>query len=166
MVAEFIEPFGIDVFSTSGQYILDQMIEALREERFGDYDRYLPAAAVAKSIIRTSIQSVNPRWFSADGSVICRHAQSGVPSQRHVQGRMTMRLPSAGPDRESILRQMRQSSGTTRGASDLTGGERWTPGGAGHLTRRGWTVLDYELFLEFFDRGNGICPVSRLRLQT
>lgn len=68
---------------------------------------------------------------------------------------MTMRLPSpAGPDRESILRQMRQSFGTTRGAmSDLDWSES-----AGRLGRwtfdpsRGWTVLDYELLREFLDR--------------
>ena len=80
VVAEFIEPFGIDVFSTSGQYILDQMIEALREERFGDYDRYLPCSGCGEEHHPdVDLQSVNSAlvfggWFC----VICRHAQSGV----------------------------------------------------------------------------------------
>lgn len=47
-IAEFLDSFQVDIFSSMGQFILSAMIEALEREMFGDYDRYLSCSDCEK----------------------------------------------------------------------------------------------------------------------
>lgn len=58
--ADTLEQFGIDVFTSDGQYVLSGLCESFNDETFGDFDRWLPCEGCGEEFLVTvSLDDVN-----------------------------------------------------------------------------------------------------------
>ena len=65
-VARTLEENGVDVFGAEGQDLLESLVGLLRDEAFGDFERWIPCVSCGRDFIVTlSLESVNDSLLAA-----------------------------------------------------------------------------------------------------